>query len=278
MTTAIVTDSTADLPPELLAEHNIHVIPTILIINGQGKEDGPGISRREFYEQLPKMNPLPTTAAPSSGVFQQLYETLFAQGFRQIISIHAASLLSGIFNAACVAAQPFGERVTVLDSGQVSMGLGFQALAAAEAAASTGREGLKLNAILERIENVKQRIVLNAMLDSLEYLRRSGRVSWARASLGALLQIKPFISLKDGIVGRMGEARTRRNGIERLFALLQSKGAMERLAVLHTNAEDEAHSFVERLALPFTPLVVNVTTVIGTHVGPNALGFVAVVQ
>ena len=118
------------------------------------------------------------------------------------------------------------------------------------------------------------------MLDTLEYLRRSGRVSWARASLISLLQIKPFIELRDGVVHRRGEVRTRKKGINRLLEMLRDLYPWERLAILHSNAEVEARQLLEDLHpdMPTQPLIVNVTTIIGTHVGPNGLGFVAVVK
>jgi DegV family protein with EDD domain len=113
------------------------------------------------------------------------------------------------------------------------------------------------------------------MLDTLEYLRRSGRVSWARASLGSLLRIKPFIEVKDGSVCRLGEVRTRAKGAARLVERIQESGPYERLAFLHTNAEDEARRLREQLGSQFsgTSFIINVTTIIGTHAGPGALGF-----
>jgi DegV family protein with EDD domain len=274
MKIGIVTDSTADIPPELAQERGIHIVPAILIIDSQSIKDGEGISRYEFYERLPAMRSLPTTASPSTGSFQQIYDALIRQGFSHIISIHATSRLSGIFNAARVAAQSFGDRVRVVDSEYVTLGMGFQVLAAAEAV----MRGLSLEAILARIEDVRKRVRVIAMLDTLDYIRRSGRVSWARASLGSLLSIKPFVELKEGVVLRMGEVRTRRKGIEHLIELMNKLGPLECLAVLHTNAETEARLMLERLTakLETTPLLVNVTTIIGTHVGPNGLGFVAV--
>lgn len=274
MKIGIVTDSTADIPPELAQERGIHIVPAILIIDSQSIKDGEGISRHEFYERLPAMRSLPTTASPSTGSFQQFYDALIRQGFSHIISIHASSRLSGIFNAARVAAQSFGDRVRVVDSEYVTLGMGFQVLAAAEAV----MRGLSLEAILARIEDVRKRVRVIAMLDTLDYIRRSGRVSWARASLGSLLSIKPFVELKEGVVLRMGEVRTRRKGIEHLIELMNKLGPLECLAVLHTNAETEARLMLERLTakLETTPLLVNVTTIIGTHVGPNGLGFVAV--
>ena len=276
MNIAIVTDSTSDVPLELAAAQKITVIPAILVIDGKSVVDGEGISRKDFYEQLPSMKTLPTTAAPASGTFENIYESQLSQGASQVLSIHIASKLSGILNAAQAAARSFGKRVHVLDSEQVSLGLGFQALAAAEDAA----QGLTLEQVVQRIVELRQRLHLVAMLDSLEYVRRSGRVSWAKASLGSLLQIKPFLRVKDGSVSQLGEARTRHKGIERLRQMLGALGQLERLGILHTNAEPEAQPILTEFAhlSQHPPLLVNVTSIIGAHIGPNALGFVAVTR
>jgi DegV family protein with EDD domain len=272
----IVTDSTSDIPPEVAAEYHIHIVPALLNIGGQSLEDGPGISRREFYERLPAMQPLPTTSAPSVGSFLKIYEKAFQQGADRILSLHAPAPLSGIYNAARLAAQNFGERVSVVDSGSLTLGLGFQAMAASEAS----RDGASLEEVFTHVENVRKRTNLTAMLDTFEYVRRSGRVSWAKAALGALLNIKPFIGVKDGAVLRLGETRTRLKGVQRLADMLLGLGRLDRLAILHTNIEDEACQFLASLGvnLPTSALIVNVTTVIGTHVGPKGLGFVAVVH
>jgi len=276
MDISIVTDSTADIPVDLIENYQIEMIPNLIMIDGASLQDGIQISRQEFYQRLPWLNPPPTTATASSGAYHETYEKLFRQGARTILSIHPAVKLSGILNAASSAAQAFGDKVQVLDSGQLSLGLGFQVLAAAEAV----RQGASLENVLRLLKDMRQRVRLIAMLDTLEYVRRSGRVSWARARLGNLLQIKPFIELKDGTVFSLGETRTRSKGCQRLKELLHRLGNLERLAILHTNAEAEARQFLAdlQLKLPIAPLVINVTTVIGNHVGPNGLGFAAVIR
>lgn len=273
---AIVTDSTADIPNELAAKYRIHIVLNIIVIDGQSLEDGKDISRREFYENLPKMKSTPTTATASQGVYLQLYNTLFDQGYSQIISIHPPPLLSGIFNATSVAAQEFKNRVHVIDSQQVSLGLGFQVLTAAEAI----MRGASLEDVLALVENVRSRVRLVAMVDTLEYLRRSGRVSWARARLGGLLRIKPFIEVKTGQILSLGEVRTHRKGVARLLKMLRNLGSLDRLAILHSNAEGEARQLLADLSpqISTEPLVVNITPIIGSHVGPNGLGFAVVLQ
>jgi DegV family protein with EDD domain len=151
-------------------------------------------------------------------------------------------------------------------------------LAAAEAA----KQRLGLPAIMDKIKDIGQRVRVIAMLDTLEQLKKSGRVSWARANLGTLLRVKPFIELRHGEVIRLADKRTRRKGIQQLKRYLLDLGSLERLAILHTNAETEAHAFLEdirsELMLETPPLIRNVTTVIGTHLGVNGLGFAAVVK
>jgi DegV family protein with EDD domain len=276
MTIAIVTDSTSDIPVDIAEHYHISVMPNLVIIDGKSYEDNIGISREEFYRRLPGMKTLPTTATASSGSYIELYEKLFSQGFAHIISIHAPALLSGIFNAASLAAQSFGDQVRVIDSGQVTMALGFQALAAAEDA----QQGHNLERVLAHLADLRNRAHLMAMLDTLEYIRRSGRVSWARASIGNLLQLKLFVNVIDGKVLRIGEVRSRAKGVQRLVEMIKSLAPLERLAILHTNAEEDAHHLLENLDIPLPerPFILNVTTVIGTHAGPGALGFAAVTR
>lgn len=275
MKISLVTDSTCDLPDNLAERYGIQVVPNLIIIQGKEYQDGKGLSRHEFYQRLPEWDTPPTTATASSGTYQELYEKLLQQGASRIISIHASSLLSGIYNAARTAAQAFHDHVLVIDSGQVSLGLGFQVLEAAEAIGL----GVDFERVIELLEKIRERIRVIAMLDTLEYVRRSGRVSRMSAHLGNLLRMKLFLEIKAGQVLRTGEERTRRKGIERLKQQLIQLGPLRRLAILHTNAAEEAHQILEDIdpRLPSSPLVVNVTTVIGAHVGPKGLGFAAMI-
>jgi DegV family protein with EDD domain len=274
MKIGFVTDSTSDIPVHLAEQYGIEIIPALVNINGKSYADGLEISREEFYTRLPGLRPLPTTSSPSVGSFQKGYEKLLKAGADSIVSIHPPNELSGIFNAARLAAKEFGQRVKVLDSGQLSLGLGYQVILAAEAAA----RGAMQDEVLTLVESVRKRVRLTALLDTIEYVHRSGRVSWAVAMIGGVFQLKPLIELSYGIVHRLGQVRTRLQGIERLVEMLNSWGQLERLAVLHTNAESAARQLMEdvksKVVVP--PLLVNVTTAIGTHVGPNGLGFVAV--
>ncbi|MBI5351553.1 MAG: DegV family protein [Chloroflexi bacterium] len=276
MKIGIVTDSTSDLPSYLVEEHNIQVVPTILILEGKEYADGIGITRAEFYTRLPALRTPPTTAAPSIGDFTAPYETLFSQGCDHIISIHAASQLTNIVNVARQAGQEFQNKVTCIDSGSLSMGLGFQVIAAAESAE------LGLQSALDAIASTRKRTKINAALDTMEYLKRSGRVPGLAATLGSLLSIKPMIELTDGEVKPIGAVRTTKQADERILNSLLELGELERLAILHTNAEPRAKLLLNELmdrarkSIPREILFINVTAVIGTHLGPNGLGFAAV--
>ena len=276
MKLGIVTDSTSDIPAYLVEEHSIHVVPTILVLEGKEYADGIGITREEFYKRLPALRTPPTTAAPSIGDFTTPYETLLTQGCDHVISIHAASQLTTIINVARQAAKEFPDKVTCIDSGSLSLGLGFQALAAAEESETS------LRSALDAIASTRKRLQVSAALDTMEYLRRSGRVPGTVAMLGGLLSIKPMIELIDGNVKPIGAVRTTKQANERILNFLLGLGEMERLAILHTNSESRAKHLLNELmsrvrkSIPREILFVNVTAVIGTHLGPNGLGFAAV--
>jgi DegV family protein with EDD domain len=276
MKIGIVTDSTADLPAYLIEQHEIHVVPTILVLDGKEYADGTGISREEFYNRLPSLQTPPTTAAPSIGDFATPYETLLTNGCDHVISIHAASQLTTIVNVARQAAKEFPNKVTCIDSGSLSLGIGFQVLAATEEAE------LGLKSALDAIDSARKRLQVSAALDTMEYLKRSGRVPGVIAALGGILSIKPMIELKDGEVKPIGAVRTTKQADERILKFLLEFGDMERLAILHTNAEPRAKKLLNELmsrvrkSIPRDILFVNVTAVIGTHLGPNGIGFAAV--
>lgn len=276
MKIGIVTDSTCDLPPYFIEQHELEVIPCVLVLEEKEYVDGIDISRDDFYKRLPSLRTPPTTAAPSIGDFSARYESLLTRGFDHILSIHAAGKLTSILNVARQAAQEFDGKVTCIDSTSLSLGVGFQVLAAAEAAE------LGLPAALDAIESTRRRLHIYAALDTMENLRRSGRVPAAVSILGGLLNIKPMIELVDSEVKPLAANRTTKQANEKMLNALLQFGPLERLAVLHTGADARAREFLHALmqkasqSVPRDILIVNVTTVIGTHVGPNGLGFAAV--
>ena len=276
MKLGIVTDSTSDIPKYLIDQYELEVVPSILILDGKEYIDGISISREDFYKRLPSLQTQPTTAAPSIGSFSALYDSILTRGCDHILSIHAAGALTTIINSARQAAHDFPNKITIVDSMSLSLGLGFQVLAAAEAAE------LGLDAALHAIESTRKRLHVSAALDTMENLKRSGRVPGAVAMLGSLLHIKPLIELTNGEVKAIGAVRTTKQANERMLKFLLEGGSFERLAILHTGAEPRAKGFLNALmqkasqSVPRDILMVNVTTAIGTHVGPNGLGFAAI--
>jgi len=276
MKLGIVTDSTCDIPQFLIEQYELEVVPCILVIDGKEYVDGIDISREEFYRRLPSLRTQPTTAAPSIGDFSTRYEAVLRRGCDHILSIHAAGALTSILNIARQAASDFADRVTCVDSTSLSLGLGFQVLAAAEAAE------LGVQAALDAIKSTHSQLHVFAALDTMEYLKRSGRVPATVAMLGSILSIKPLIELTNGEVKATGAVRTNSQANERMAKILLEGSPLERLAILHTSAEARAKGFLNELmqkasqSMPRDILMVNVTTVIGTHLGPNGLGFAAV--
>jgi DegV family protein with EDD domain len=276
MKLGILTDSTCDLPAYLIEQYELAVIPSILIMEGREYADGIGLSREDFYKRLPSLRAQPTTAAPSIGDFSTRYDSLLSRGCDHVLSVHAAGPLTTIINSARQAAQDFPDRITIVDSFSLSLGLGFQVLAAAEAAE------LGLQAALAAIESARKRLHVFAALDTMENIRRSGRVPGTVAALGSLLRIKPLIELTNGEVKAVAAVRTTRQANARMLNFLLQGGELERLAILHTGAESRAKEFLDVVmqkairSMPRDILMVNVTPVIGTHVGPNGLGFASV--
>jgi DegV family protein with EDD domain len=270
---AIVTDSTADIPPEQAAALGITVIPALVTVGGESYADGQGLVRSELYLNMAAQRELPTTASPSPMAFEAAYQRLLEGGAPGVVSIHVASQLSAIHAVATQAGKRFLGKVRVVDSGQLSLGLGYQVVEAAEAAAA----GAGSESIVQTAESVRRRIRLVAMLNSLEYVRRSGRVSWLRASMSDILQVKLVVRVDGGKVERLALVRTLRRALDELVGMVAAWGPLGRLAVLHTAARPEAERLAGRLAAEtgLDPWVVEATTVIGVHIGPGALGISA---
>ena len=269
---AIVTDSTSDVPAEEAARLGVTVIPAVLVVDGKTYLDGPAFSRTQLYRQMAVLDGLPTTAVPSPGSFVQAYEQELQAGASSILSIHLAERLSGMVQTASQAASEFGGRVEVVDSGQVSLGLGFQVLEAAAAALA----GAPLSAVRQVARAARDNVRLIAMLNTLEFVRRSGRVSWLRANLGEMLNFKQLVEVVDGTIRRLDRIRSRSRALQALLALAAGWGPLSRLAVLHTAVAEEAAAIGQELRhlASRPPLVVEVTTIIGAHVGPESIGLV----
>ena len=273
----IATDSACDLPEPLVERYRIGVLPLFVQMGERSWQDRVDLPREAFYRRLPDADPPPATAAPGVGQFLALYERLAAEGATEILSIHLAGSLSATLNAARMAAEQVQRvRVEVFDSGQLSMGLGLQVLAAAEAAAA----GRVLEEVRALLEAVSRRTYLFAALETLEYLRRSGRVNPLLARFGDLLGIRPLIRLYRGALSP-GRARTWRRALATLRAWTEEVAPLERIALLYTTDRSRAEALLpwarELVGGAEVP-VVQATPVIGTHVGPGAVGVACVAR
>lgn len=272
----IVTDSTADIPDDLVEELGIGVVHDYINFGIQSLRDKVDISRSEFYARLLIESEVPTTAAPGVGEFERVYRSVGAPEV-SIISLHPPANLSVLYNTAHLAAQSFPKgRVTAIDTGQISMGLGWLVIAAAKAA----QAGASVARIVDLVRSMQPRARVLAVLDTLKFLRRGGRVSWAQALVGALLRIKPMLEVYEGQILPLDRVRTGRRAMDRLVELTAAMSPLESLAVLHSAWYTGAEELRQRLVhlCPNSPvLTVDVTPVIGVHVGPNALGVAAIV-
>ena len=273
MTIKIVTDSTCDLPQTVVDKYDITVIPLYINVGDQSYIDGIELSRAEFYEKLPGYPTPPSTSTPGTAVFQKIYQQLIFEGADQILSIHIASSLSVTVDVARSAAETLTDfPVTIFDAGQITVGTGLLAITAAQAAVS----GKTMEEIVSMLEEKALRTYSFAALDTLEYLRRSGRASRFQSTVGALLSVKPLLSMHDGKMN-VEKVRTDRRAIEWLMDHLTDLHPFEEFALVHTHAPSKAAAFRQRTS-PFLPIgkepiLAEVTPIIGAHVGPGAVGF-----
>jgi len=275
MTIRIVTDSTCDLPPEVIKEYGIAAIPVLIHVGSQEYRDGIDLSREQFYEELPGMKPAPTTAAPGHEVFRQTYERLAAEGATEILSIHISHKLSAVVDIARQAAQEIATAaVTVFDSGQLSLGTGFQV----ERAAQAVKDGWPMSAVLDVLKAQVARTHVFAALDTLEYMRRGGRMNGAIAALGELLQVKPILKMYQGDTSAE-RMRTRSRAVKRLKELLAESAPFERVALVHTDAQARAQALLEEVRgrLPEGDIwIQEINPVLGAHIGLGVIGFACI--
>lgn len=278
MTIKIVTDSTCDLPQEVIEQNGISIIPCYLNVDGKSYLDGIEMTRPQFYEGLPRFKTPPTTSAPGLGTFIQLYNRLAEQGASSIISIHISGTLSNVVKVAELAAREVTSvPVHVIDSTNLSLATGLLAHLAARAA----QAGESIENVLSLIGESAKRTYTFAALDTLEYLKRSGRVSWLASGIGALLQLKPLLKMNSGI-SQAERVRTSAKATRRLLELVSSLGPLEHLSVVHTHSLERA-AHLRDLAKTLFPsgepsFTGEVTPTIGSHIGPNAAGFVCIAK
>ncbi len=276
----VVTDSTANIPPELLNGNPVVSAPLQVIWGNEIFRDGIDIQAQEFYERLAVDKVMPSTSQVTPEEFKSIYSRLISEGY-DILSIHISGKLSGTLDSATQAKRAFpNAKIELVDSNSTSMALGFQVLSAARMA-ETG-------ASLEECKTVALKAAKHSgvyfALSTLEFLHRGGRIGGAQAFLGNMLNLKPLLEIRDGRIEAVERVRTLAKATDRLLDLVEEKIKDEpgpiRLCAVHANALKEAESLLERAVHRFSPSLITdavlstVSPVLGTHAGPGALGLV----
>jgi DegV family protein with EDD domain len=273
---ALVTDSTAYIPEELIKKHNLTVVPQVLIWGDETFQDGLDILPSEFYKRLETAKVMPTTSQVAVVTMKAAFEKLLEAGY-DVLGLFISSKLSGTVQSAIQAREMLpkaAERIAVVDSITTAMAMGFQALAVARAA----QQGASLSDCLKLVEKVLKQTGVFFVVDTLEFLRRGGRIGGAQALLGSALNIKPVLTLVDGRIETADKVRTKSKAIDRMVGLVVesvSGRTPVRLATLHANAEADAMSALEAAAARLSPVekvLTSVSPVIGAHTGPGTVG------
>lgn len=279
MTVRVVIDSTADVPSERARELGITVVPLAVSFGEETYLDGVNLDGDEFYRKLAKSPVLPKTATPSPGVFDETYRKLIAEGATGILSIHIASKLSGTYSVARQAAEPIiaetGVPIEAIDSNTVTCGFGLPA----EIVAREAREGADLQTLKAHGESLCNRMRLIAVLDTLEFLQRGGRIGRARAILGTALKVKPLLEVRDGQVLPLEQVRTLSKALDRMAQLIAKQGELEAVAIC--GSDDHIRGEIKQVAQTIWngPIeMFSLGPVVGTHAGPGAGGIAAIVR
>ena len=271
MTVAIVTDSTADLPPAMVAARSIKVVPLTLHFDGRSLLDGVDITPSEFYRKLPNATTHPTTSQPSPGQFAETYTSLLAD-HDSVISIHISEKLSGTYESARQGAEMTdAKRVHVIDSQVVSMSLGLVTLAASTMAAS----GSDAEAIVSKVEGMRADVQTYFSVATLEFLRRGGRIGRASALVGSVLQVKPVLCIRDGLVTPLERVRTFERALTRIVELTRAveRGRGVCVIVGHAGADEDAERVGRELEpIAETLMIQPLGPVVGAHAGPGVVG------
>jgi DegV family protein with EDD domain len=270
-TVAIVTDSTADLPSELARKRSITVVPLTLHFEGKSLLDGVDITPADFYRQLPAATTHPTTSQPSAGRFAETYSALL-KDHDAIVSVHISQKLSGTYASARQGADMADpKRVHVIDSELASMSLGLLTLAASELAA----KGADLESIENKVLAMRDQVQTYFSVATLEFLRRGGRIGRASALLGSVLQVKPVLCIRDGLVTPLERVRTFDRALSRVIELVRAidRGQGVCAIVGHADAEDAAERVARELEpIAETLMIQPLGPVVGAHAGPGVVG------
>ncbi|MBN2007691.1 MAG: DegV family protein [Anaerolineae bacterium] len=269
----IVTDGVVDLPQEWVARFNIKIVPVHVRFGDENFLSDGYSDRGWFYDKLTQSSVMPSTAAPSPYEFARVYQELAAEGTEDIVGLFAAASVSSIYDHAQLAARQLSSvRFHMVDTGQVSMGMGWLLWIAAEAI----ERGASAEEIVALVQSASVRTRVMGVLDSPEHLRRSGRIGWVVARFVELLQIKPLLCFELGQALLLGRVRTHHRALTRLVELVSEAAPLERLAVIHSRAPKALITQLQSalsLVSPEQPIaVVEVGPVFGAHIGPRCLG------
>lgn len=272
---AIITDSTCDIPQNLLDQYGIQVVPQVIIWDGQTYRDRIDLQPQEFYERLQRDPHRPTSSLAAINDFVEVYEKAASQGALEIIILTVSAAMSGTYQMALNAAKMVKIPVHVVDGKGPTMSLGWQVLNAARAV----QEGLDVKGVLATINSVRERLVQLVAMDSLEYLQKGGRIGGAVKWVGGLLSVKPLVAINhhSGLVEPVSLARSHKPLVEMLYKKFFDRLTAQvglHIAVLHGNVVEEAESLAERIRQEFNPveLLINTTgPVLGINTGPGAL-------
>lgn len=270
----IVTDSTCDIPRDRVDELGITVVPLTITFGAESFRDGVDLTPGEFYDRLQASKQLPTTSQPPPALFEHAYQHLATRG--EILSVHLSHKFSGtIETARSAAASVAPDKITIVDSGLTSMAMGLCVIAAARKA----RAGASRAECAAEAESVARRVKLLVTFETLEYLRRGGRIGRASAFVGGMLKLKPILTVKDGEAHPVARVRSRQKALDELFTLATESSDIEDIVVLHTTTPVEAEALATRAreARPNARLTVGrFGPALGVHGGPGMIGLAVV--
>jgi len=275
MSVYVVTDSTSDIPREIAEAHGITVVPLGVTFGAESFRDGVDLHPDDFFARLQEAKALPTTSQPPPALFEHAYEHLATRG--EVVSVHLSHKFSGtVESARSAAAKVAADRISVVDSGSVSMGLGLCVIAAGARAQAGGTRG----EVVAAAESVASRLHVAVAFETLEYLRRGGRIGRAQAFVGGLLRVKPILTVRDGEAFPLSRARSRRKAIDELAALAEKFERVDDIVVCYTTTRDDAEELAARVRSRHGGAAVAVGqfgSVLGVYGGPGMLG-IAVVE
>ncbi|TMD00965.1 MAG: DegV family protein [Chloroflexi bacterium] len=267
----IVTDSTSDILPSEAAALGVRVVPLTVRFGEEQFRDGVDLDADAFYARLARGGISPTTSQPSPEDFAAVYRELLREPGDRVLSIHISQKLSGTLQSATLAAQELEGRVSAVDSGSVSMGIQFLVRAALRDLAA----GADVDTVVRNTEARRSRLVVYVLLDTLTYLHRGGRIGAAQAFLGGVLNVKPLLRIAGGVVHPQARVRNRRQGIDRMLALLAEAGPLEAVGTMHSGAPRLLEEVRPRLTAAYPELELGtgqIGPVVGTYAGPGAIG------